>query len=168
MMPKSGYRFRKNIMLKQVGFAVSRRAVAIVLPALAVTVAAFAVEAQDARTIAGQDVCGWIGVTVRPMTAPIAESLGMAEPYGAIFDRPEPGGPAAAALIQEGDVLTTVGGEPLRNSTDFAGLIAAMAPGEIVHLGTWRDTQYMEPAVMLGSGPCPPTPPTLPTRTGSG
>jgi hypothetical protein len=47
---------------------------------------------QEAQNVG--DVCGWIGVGVSPMTAAFAESLGMAEPYGAIFDRPEPGSPA--------------------------------------------------------------------------
>ena len=32
-----------------------------------------------------------MGVAVSPMTAAFAQSLGMVEPYGAIFDRPEPG-----------------------------------------------------------------------------
>jgi hypothetical protein len=34
-------------------------------------------------------MCGWIGVQVKPITAAFANSLGMAEPYGAIFDQPE-------------------------------------------------------------------------------
>ena len=33
------------------------------------------------------------GGEVAPMTAPVANSLGMAVPHGAIFDRPEAGGP---------------------------------------------------------------------------
>src|SRR5262249_25697861 len=53
----------------------------------------------------GKDLRGWIGVAVRPMTAAFAASLGMAVPYGAIFEQPEPGGPAANAHIEQGDVL---------------------------------------------------------------
>ena len=33
----------------------------------------------------GDAVCGWIGVRVSPMTRAFADSLGMAEPYGAFF-----------------------------------------------------------------------------------
>ena len=68
----------------------------------------------------GNELCGWMGVKVSPMTAPFAESLGMAEPYGAIFDRPEPGSPAADAHIEQGDVLTAINGAPLMRSGDFA------------------------------------------------
>jgi hypothetical protein len=42
------------------------------------------------------------------MTAAFAASLGMAVPYGAIFDQPEPGSPAANAHIEQGDVLTAI------------------------------------------------------------
>ena len=61
----------------------------------------------------GDAVCGWIGVRVSPMTRAFADSLGMAEPYGAIFDQPEPGSPAAVAGIEVGDVVTAVNGAPL-------------------------------------------------------
>jgi serine protease Do len=61
----------------------------------------------------GRDPCGWIGVSVSPMTAAFAESLGLAQPYGAIFDQPQPGSPAAAAGIEQGDVLTAINGSPL-------------------------------------------------------
>ena len=60
------------------------------------------------------ETCGWIGVAVAPMTASFATSLGMIEPYGAIFDQPETGSPAAKAHIEQGDVLTSVNGSPLR------------------------------------------------------
>jgi serine protease Do len=101
------------------------------------------------------DPCGWIGVAVSPMTSAFATSLGMAEPYGAIFEQPEPGSPAARAGIQAGDVITSVNGTNIDKATDFAGLIAAMAPGTIVHLATYRDGQPMEVDLLLGSGKCP-------------
>ena len=100
------------------------------------------------------DMCGWIGVGVSPMTAAFAESLGMVEPYGAIFDQPEPEGPAARAHIEEGDVLTSINGAPLTRSSDFAGIISAMAPGTMVYLDTWRDGEARQVMLVLGSAPC--------------
>lgn len=98
--------------------------------------------------------CGWIGVAVSPMTAAFAESLGMVEPYGAIFDQPEAGGPAAAAHIEQGDVLTAINGSPLMRSTDFVEIVSAMAPGATVYLDTRRDGQAMQIKVIVGSAPC--------------
>ena len=100
------------------------------------------------------DFCGWMGVQVSPMTAAFAESLGMAEPYGAIFDRPEPGSPAATAGIEQGDVLTAINGSPLMRSSDFAGIISMMAPGTSVYLNTSRDGETREVSLMLGSTQC--------------
>jgi serine protease Do len=98
--------------------------------------------------------CGWIGVQVRPMTAAFAESLGMTEIYGAIFDRPEPGSPAASAHIEAGDVLTAINGSRLVHASDFARIIAATAPGTTVYLDTWRDRQAMQVKLVLGSSQC--------------
>ena len=100
------------------------------------------------------DLCGWMGVAVSPMTAAFAESLGMAEPYGAIFDRPEPGSPADNAHIEEGDVLTAINGSPLMRSSDFAEILSMMAPGTSVYLNTWRDGEAMQVKLMLGSAQC--------------
>jgi serine protease Do len=103
----------------------------------------------------GADPCGWIGVAVSPMTSAFATSLGMVQPYGAIFEHPEPGSPAAHAGIQAGDVVTSVNGTNIDKASDFATMIAAMAPETIVHLATYRDGQPMELHVVLGSGKCP-------------
>ena len=53
---------------------------------------------------------GWIGVQVQPVTAAIAESLGMKNVEGALVDEPQPGSPAATAGIQAGDVITAIDG----------------------------------------------------------
>jgi len=100
----------------------------------------------------GNDPCGWIGVAVRPMTAAFAASLGMAVPYGAIFDQPEPGSPAANANIEQGDVLTAINGSPLMHSNDFAAIISKMAPGTTVALAIWRNGESRQITLTLGSG----------------
>jgi serine protease Do len=103
----------------------------------------------------GDAVCGWIGVRVSPMTRAFADSLGMAEPYGAIFDQPEPGSPAAIAGIEAGDVVTAINGSPVMRSSDFATRIAAIAPNTTANLSTSRDGQTIEVMLMVGSGKCP-------------
>ena len=99
-------------------------------------------------------ICGWIGVGVQPMTTAFAESLGMTAPYGAIFDSPEAGSPAASVGIEMGDVLTTVNGNPLQKWSDFAGIIASLAPGDTVYLRIRRNEQLLEVAPMVGQGKC--------------
>jgi S1-C subfamily serine protease len=103
----------------------------------------------------GADLCGWIGVAVSPITSALANSLGMVQPYGAIFERPEPGSPASHAGIQAGDVITSVNGATIEKASDFDMMIAEMAPETVVRLATYRDRQPIEIHVMLGSGKCP-------------
>lgn len=101
------------------------------------------------------DACGWVGVRVRPMTAAFADSLGMTEPYGAIFGRPVRGGPAAQAKIEAGDVIAKINGSPLSDWRGFAPMIAKMAPGTTVYLTTWRNRELIDVPVTLGYGKCP-------------
>jgi serine protease Do len=95
-----------------------------------------------------------MGVQVRPMTRAFAASLGMAVPYGAIFDEPEPGSPAASAGIQAYDVLTSINGSPVTLSSDVSAMISAMAPGSVVYLNTFRNRQMIKVSLSLGSGAC--------------
>jgi S1-C subfamily serine protease len=102
----------------------------------------------------GPPWCGWIGVQVSPMTPAFADSLGMAETYGAIFDQPQPGSPDDHAGIQAGDVITSINGAPVVRASDFATMISAIAPSTIVHLTTYRDGQMIEVKLMLGATKC--------------
>ena len=95
-----------------------------------------------------------MGAQVRPMTRAFAASLGMAIPYGAIFDQPEPGSPAANAGIQASDVLTSINGSPVMLSSDVPAMISAMAPGSVVYLNTFRNRQLIKVSLSLGSGDC--------------
>jgi serine protease Do len=83
---------------------------------------------------------GWLGVQVQPVTAEIADSLGLKEARGAIVDNPQDGSPAAQAGIEAGDVITAVNGTAIKDSRDLARTIAKLAPGtpvtlDVVHKG---------------------------------
>jgi serine protease Do len=146
----TGRDFGKTVMEALLGFHVGTGDYATSYTAHAYV--AHATVAQ--QTQKGNDLCGWIGVAVSPMTAAFAESLGMAEPYGAIFERPEPDSPAATAGIEQDDVLTAINGSPLMRSSDFAGIISMMAPGTSVYLNIWRDGEAMQVKLILGSAQC--------------
>ena len=102
----------------------------------------------------GPVFCGWIGVRVSPMTRAFADSLGMVEPYGAIFDQPKPGSPAARAGIEAGDVVTAIDGTPLARARDFATKISKRAPGSAIYLTTFRNGELMQIKLTLGYSNC--------------
>ncbi len=59
-------------------------------------------------------------------------------PEGAYVGRVKPGSPAAAAGLQAGDVITAVGGQPVRGEDDLQALLAA-ARGSRVGVSYWRN-----------------------------
>src|SRR5438067_2978838 len=69
---------------------------------------------------------GWLGVQVQPVTAEIADSLGLKEARGAIVDNPQDGSPATKAGIEAGDVITAVNGTVVKDSRDLARTIATL------------------------------------------
>ena len=72
---------------------------------------------------------GWIGVQIQPITAEIAEGLGMKASEGALVAEPQADSPAAKAGIDSGDVITAVNGHAVKDARDLARQIGAMAPG---------------------------------------
>jgi serine protease Do len=82
---------------------------------------------------------GWIGVQIQPVTADIADSLGMKGSEGALVAEPQAGSPAVKAGILSGDVITAVDDRPVKNAHELAKQIGAMAPGSAAKLTVWRD-----------------------------
>jgi S1-C subfamily serine protease len=73
----------------------------------------------------------WIGVQIQPVTAEIADGLGMKDSDGAVVVEPQAGSPAAKAGIMTSDVITAVNGSAVNDPLDLARLIGAMAPAGI-------------------------------------
>lgn len=125
---------------------------------------AFAIPASTARTViddlikSGSVERGWLGVQIQPVTADIAESLGLAEAQGALVTDPQDDAPAAKAGIEAGDVVTAVDGDAVEDPRDLAKKIAAMDPGKSVEITVWRNGKSETIEVELGE---------LPTETAS-
>jgi serine protease Do len=101
----------------------------------------------------GQVVRGWLGVQIQPVTADIADSLGMKTVEGALVVEPQPDSPAVKAGIKAGDVITTVDGAAVTNAHDLAKRIAGMTPGASVKLGVVRNGEPKTITVALGQLP---------------
>jgi serine protease Do len=96
---------------------------------------------------------GWIGVQIQPVTADIAESLGMKANDGALVAEPQAGSPAAKAGILAGDVITAVNGHPVNDARNLARQIGAMAPGATAKLTLLRKGSETTVSVTLGDLP---------------
>jgi serine protease Do len=96
---------------------------------------------------------GWLGVQVQPVTADIADSLGLKQARGAMVDNPQDGSPAAKAGIDAGDIITAVNGTEVRDSRDLARTVSMMAPGTSVRLDVLRKGTSKTMTLTLGEMP---------------
>src|SRR5215470_17978045 len=96
---------------------------------------------------------GWIGVQIQPVTAEIADNLGLKASEGALVADPQPNGPAAKAGIMAGDVITAVNGTPVKDARDLAKQIGSMAPGSSAKLTVWRKGEEKTFSIALGELP---------------
>jgi serine protease Do len=96
---------------------------------------------------------GWLGVQVQPVTADIADSLGLKQARGAMVDNPQDGSPAAKAGVEAGDIITAVNGASVKDARNLARNISMMAPGTSVKLDILRNGETKTLTVALGEMP---------------
>jgi serine protease Do len=96
---------------------------------------------------------GWIGVQIQPVTADIADSLGLKKAEGALVAEPQANGPAAKAGIESGDVITAVNGETVKDARELARTIGSLAPGNAVKLNVLHKGQDKVINITLGQLP---------------
>ncbi len=120
---------------------------------------AFAIPATTVQSVVGQlkdkgaVTRGWVGVQIQPVTAEIADSIGLKRAEGALVAEPQPNGPAAKAGIVAGDVITAVNGTPVKDARDLARQIGSLAPGTTVRLTVWRKGEEKTFSIALGELP---------------
>jgi serine protease Do len=120
---------------------------------------AFAIPAPTVKSVvaqlkdSGKVTRGWIGVQIQPVTAEIADNLGLKTPQGALVSEPQANGPAAKAGIMAGDVITAVNGNPVKDARDLAKQVGSMAPGSTAKLTLWRKGEEKTVSIALGELP---------------
>jgi serine protease Do len=119
----------------------------------------FDIPADTAKTVVaqlektGHVTRGWLGVQIQPVTAGIADSLGLKKAAGAMVDQPQDDSPAAKAGIQSGDVITAVNGTPVKDARDLARTIGTMTPDSSVKLDIIRQGEQKTVSLTLGQMP---------------
>ncbi len=120
---------------------------------------AFAIPASTARDVVNRLMAdgvierGWLGVQIQPVTPDIAESLGLEKARGALVSEAQADGPALAAGIRAGDVVTKVGDTEIASPRELARLIGGMNPGTKTGVTIWRNGASEVVNVTLGELP---------------
>jgi serine protease Do len=101
-----------------------------------------AISVYDQLITAGKVIRGSIGVTFQEDNSNnpvLMRELGA--PYGIVIEAVEPGSPADKAGLQDGDVITSVNGQPVRTGADLVNPIAQTPIGPSVTLNYVRNKQ---------------------------
>ena len=119
----------------------------------------FAVPSNVARALVpqlektGTVVRGWLGVGIQDLSGALAKGMGLPVQDGAVITQVNPGSPAAAAGIQEEDVVVAVDGEKVVSSAGLSRAIALKRPESLITLSAYRAGKPLELKLKVGTRP---------------
>jgi Do/DeqQ family serine protease len=111
----------------------------------------------------GKVTRGWLGVSVQPMTAELAQSLGISNTRGALVARVYPKSPADAAGLAPNDVVVTFDGTSVDDYHHLQRLSSDAEPGSSVALEIVRKKQHKSLTLRVAESPDSSAPATTPT-----
>jgi predicted metalloprotease with PDZ domain len=92
----------------------------------------------------------YLGVSLRDVSTEDVSSLGLRDEFGALIEGVSEESPAAAAGLQEGDVIATWNGERVESVAMLSRFVRETPPGRSVSLGVFRGGSQRTIAVELG------------------
>jgi serine protease Do len=119
----------------------------------------FAIPSNMARNIVaelkdnGAVTRGWLGVEIQPVTAEIAESLGLQEDKGALVANVVKDSPASRSGFKVGDVILSMDGKPVEAFKDLPKLVASTRVGNQSVFDIYRDGDERQLKVVIGTMP---------------
>jgi len=110
----------------------------------------FAIPVNMARAVVDQILVhgdiqrGQLGITIETLSPEAAREKNLpAQQAGAVITKIEPGSAAERAGAKTGDVITQLGGSPVRDATDLRNRLGAVRLGEAVELAVLRGDQQI-------------------------
>jgi serine protease Do len=110
-----------------------------------------AMNAADQLKKTGKVERGMIGVQLEALNENKARAMKLSDTRGAMVNSIVPGSAGEKAGLQQMDVIRSVNGREIADSSDLPPIIGAMAPGTKVTLGVWRDGKLRDVPVVLGA-----------------
>ena len=101
----------------------------------------------------GKVIRGYLGVTIQGVDPDMAKAFGLSQGGGALIGDVTPGGPAAKAGLERGDIILELNGEAVSGQDDLSVRISELAPGTVVHLKVFRNGQARDLEATLGEYP---------------
>jgi serine protease Do len=96
---------------------------------------------------------GYLGVRIQALNEDLADSLGIPHNRGEFIQAVEPGGAAAKAGLQAGDVVLRVDGKDVTPDQTLSYIVANTAPGKRIPLDVIRNNQKLTVNAVVGKRP---------------
>ena len=101
----------------------------------------------------GKVTRGWLGVSIQNIDEGMAKALKLKNRNGAIISQVMKDSPAKAAGVEEQDVIISVDGEKVNDSSNLKNLISSGRPNDKTKLTVIRDGKEKTLTVTLGTRP---------------
>ncbi len=101
----------------------------------------------------GKVTRGRIGVQIGNVSEDVAKAIGLPKAMGAMVSNVERGGPADAAGVRSGDVITKFNEREINHVSDLPRLVGGTKPGTSAALELWRKGKRVTVNVKVGEMP---------------
>jgi serine protease Do len=101
----------------------------------------------------GTVVRGWLGIYIQDIDETLAAAMDLERREGALVADVTEGGPAESSGIMQGDIVVSMDGEKIENSTQLRNEVAARQPGSKTTLEILRDGTKKRITVTLAELP---------------
>jgi len=99
---------------------------------------------------AGRVARGWLGVVIQEVPPELQESWKLGDLRGALVARVQPDGPAEAAGIEAGDVITTFDEHDVSDRRHLSRVVGDTGVGRVVPVGVLREAEHRMLEVKVG------------------
>ena len=119
--------------------------------------AGFAIPSRMAHAISTQIIehgkveHGYVGIAMNDVTPANAKFFNLQNASGAIVAQVTPDSPASHAGLKQGDVITTLNGQQIVNSSALQVAVSELSPGTTISLGVLRDGKPTNVEVKIGT-----------------
>src|SRR5690606_4972071 len=96
---------------------------------------------------------GRIGVQIGTVSEDVAKAIGLPKALGAMVSNVERGGPADAAGVRSGDVITRFNGRDINQMSDLPRIVVETKPGTRASMEVWRKGRTVSLNVKVGEMP---------------
>ena len=119
----------------------------------------FAIPATKAKEIVGfliegkKVLYGWLGIQIQDITQDVAEYYALTNHEGVLVFQVLPGSPAQQGGMHDGDIVTAINGQSVRNSRELVERVGRAKVGAQVDVVVTRDHQPLKLRVAIGERP---------------